>query len=295
MLLFGTPSVSALDVPPCKGRVNDSAGILSPHTRNYLNGALAELERTDSTQVKVLTIISLKGEPLESYSLRVAEKWGIGEKGLDNGVLLLIVQKERKIRIEVGYGLEESLTDLRAGRIIRHVIAPQFKMGRFDRGVMDGVNAIIDTVQGEYQAWDESNESPREPFLIPLGVLGLIAFLILLFVMLKDNFFSPAAAGGILVPGAATFFYDLSMLHTLYLIPVGIIAGLCVAFIRRLFKSKNRHAEYRIEWDTGGGNDESSGSGFNISFGGSSGGGSSGGGSSGGGGGFGGGGASGGW
>jgi uncharacterized protein len=297
LILFVAPQhLYALEVPAQKGRINDTAGMLSSNTRDYLNKALTELERTDTTQVRVLTIASLEGDSLEDFSLRVAERWGIGQKGSDNGVLLLIALKERKIRIEVGYGLEGSLTDLRAGRIIRNVIGPRFKKGRFDQGVMDGVLAVIDTVKGEYQSWDKPDGPTREPYVIPLGVLGFIVFIILLVVMLKDNFFSPAAAGGILAPGVAIFFLNLSMLHILALVPIGFIAGIVVALVQRLFKSKkSRYAEYRMQWGSDDDDDGPTPTIGGISIGGSSSRGSSGGGSSGGGGSFGGGGASGGW
>ena len=99
----------ALEVPPLKGRVNDYAGILSSATTRQLEGILGDLEKTDSTQIAVLTIPSLEGEVLEQFSIKVADQWKIGRADFDNGAILLIALKERKIRIEVGYGLEGSL------------------------------------------------------------------------------------------------------------------------------------------------------------------------------------------
>jgi uncharacterized protein len=150
--ILSTPHLLALDVPPLKGRVNDYAGMLSSYTKQQLDGILRDIEQTDSTQIVVLTIRSLEGEVLEEFSIKVAEQWKIGQKGFDNGAILLIAKKDRKIRIEVGYGLEGSLTDLMAGQIIRNVIMPQFKAGNFDQGVLDGVQAMIGVVRGEYQA-----------------------------------------------------------------------------------------------------------------------------------------------
>jgi uncharacterized protein len=150
--ILSTPHLLALDVPPLKGRVNDYAGMLSSYTKKQLDGILRDIEQTDSTQIVVLTIRSLEGEVLEEFSIKVAEQWKIGQKGFDNGAILLIAKKDRKIRIEVGYGLEGSLTDLMAGRIIHNVIVPQFKAGNFDQGVLDGVQAMIGVVRGEYQA-----------------------------------------------------------------------------------------------------------------------------------------------
>ena len=151
-LLASVRNLWALEVPPLEGRVNDYAHMLSPQTRAQLDSYLADLERTDGTQIVVLTVPSLQGDSMEDFSIHVAEKWGIGQKKNDNGAILLIAKNDRKIRIEVGYGLEGRLTDLMSGRIIRNVIAPQFKMGRFDQGVVDGVAAMVATVKGEYKA-----------------------------------------------------------------------------------------------------------------------------------------------
>ncbi len=118
---------------------------------------LNNFEQEDSTQIVVLTIPSLEGDNLEAFSLHVAEGWQIGQKGLDNGALLLIARDERKLRIETGYGLEGTLTDLVAGRIIRNIILPNFKKGNFNQGVIDGVAAMMAAVKGEFKA----QEVPR--------------------------------------------------------------------------------------------------------------------------------------
>ncbi|MFO7460439.1 MAG: TPM domain-containing protein, partial [Desulfatiglandales bacterium] len=129
----------ALDVPPLRARVNDYAGMLTQGVVRQVDLLLKDLEERDSTQIVVLTVSSLEGEALEDFSMRVAEQWRVGHKGLDNGAILLIAQADRKVRIEVGYGLEGRLTDLQAGRIIRGVIVPEFQAGRFDQGVVRGV------------------------------------------------------------------------------------------------------------------------------------------------------------
>ena len=178
--ILSTPHLLALDAPPLKGRVNDYAGMLSSYTQQQLEGILRDLERTDSTQIVVLTIPSLEGEALEEYSIKVADQWKIGQKGLDNGAVLLIAKKEHDIRIEVGYGLEGSLTDLMAGRIIRNVIVPQFRAGNFDQGALDGVQAMIGVVRGEYQAPEKipSRSSPKvkgtDPFFVGFIALAFI-------------------------------------------------------------------------------------------------------------------------
>src|ERR1700687_2249187 len=154
LVLFSVPA-NALEVPPLRAHVNDYAGILSPGAVQALEQRLSAFEQSDSTQIVVLTIPTLAGENLEEYSIKVAEAWRIGQKGLDNGAILLIAKQENKIRIEVGRGLEGKLTDLVSGRIIRNEMSPRFKGGDFDGGVVAGVTAIMAVVKGEY------TEQPR--------------------------------------------------------------------------------------------------------------------------------------
>ncbi len=143
--------------------------MLSQGTVLKLDQFLQNFEKTDSTQIVVLTVPSLEGEPLEDYSIQVAQAWGIGQKGKDNGALLLIAKKEHKIRIEVGYGLEGRLTDLISGRIVDNVIEPRFKAGDFDGGVVAGVAAMAQAVRGEYKGTGHTGHS-RERH--PLGAAG---------------------------------------------------------------------------------------------------------------------------
>lgn len=150
-LLTGLPGqAAALEVPSLQGRVNDLGHILLPATQQLLEENLARLEQEESTQIVVLTIPSLDGDNLESFALRVFEQWRLGQKEKDNGALLLIAVQDRKIRIEVGYGLEDRLTDLLSGRIIRDEIAPAFRQGDYNQGVINGVGAMIQAVQGAY-------------------------------------------------------------------------------------------------------------------------------------------------
>lgn len=172
-LLFPLSS-QALEPPKASGYVNDRAGLLTAPVRLKLEQFLRQFEETDSTQLVVLTIPSLEGDSLEDFSLRVAESWGIGQKGKDNGALLLIAKQERKVRIEVGYGLEGKLTDLLAGRIIDHEITPRFKNGDFDGGVIAGVASMAEAVRGEYQG---TGTARREKKKNPFGFLSLLLFL----------------------------------------------------------------------------------------------------------------------
>ena len=145
----------ALDVPQLKGYVNDYANMMSASARSKIEADLTAFERSDSTQIVILTIPSLEGEALEDYSIKVAEAWKIGQKGKDNGIIFLVANQERKIRVEVGRGLEGKLTDLMAGRIIDLVVKPRFKRGDFDGGFIAGVHSLIDATRGEFKAQAE--------------------------------------------------------------------------------------------------------------------------------------------
>ncbi|MBF0208173.1 MAG: TPM domain-containing protein [Oligoflexia bacterium] len=175
--LFSKSSIMALEVSALKSPVNDYASILSDDVRKNIEKKLLQLHDLESTQVVVLTVPTLNGENLEEYSIKVVEKWQIGKHKNDNGVLLLIAKEERKVRIEVGRGLEGKLTDLVSGRIIREEIIPYFKQGNYDLGVISGVNAIIDVVKGEYQNERKSNsrEITSNRLLILVGLIfGLL-------------------------------------------------------------------------------------------------------------------------
>jgi uncharacterized protein len=154
-LLISPWTVWALDVPALTGRVVDLAGALPAHDAEQLTDQLKAHEEKTGNQVAVLILPSLEGEPLEEFSHRVATAWKLGRKGTDNGALLLVALKERKLRIEVGYGLEGTLTDLRSAHIIREEIVPRFKAGDIPGGVRAGTDAILKTIEGTYQASDD--------------------------------------------------------------------------------------------------------------------------------------------
>jgi uncharacterized protein len=158
-LLLAASAHGEADVPLLSGRITDNASLLSPETTARLSALLKSHEDSTSNQVAVLTIPSLEGEPIESYSIRVAETWKLGTKEKDNGVLLIVARDDRKVRIEVGRGLEGNLPDITAGRIIRNVMIPHFKTGDYDAGISAGVEAILASLQGSYTAPAEEESS----------------------------------------------------------------------------------------------------------------------------------------
>ncbi len=281
VILLPFRSAYALDVPALKDRVNDYAHLLSPATIAQLDNSLKYFEQQESTQIVVLTVPTLSGDSLDDFSIRVADKWKIGQKGLDNGAILLIAKKERKLRIEVGYGLEGKLTDLVSGRIIRNVILPWFKQGNFDQGVLDGVAAMMAVVKGEYKGKAVHPVRKKSANNLLAAIVPLVIFFSFLGTILNRKQVAAGLVGAVGSPLLGTFFLGFSWATLLVLIIVGFFGGFAASAMQT----------------TGGG--RGGGGGFFLGPGGGFGGGSFGGGGfggfSGGGGGFGGGGASGGW
>jgi uncharacterized protein len=137
----------AQEFPAPQGKVNDFADLLPAVDRAALEQQLADLERDTSAEVAVVTVRSLEGRPLEEYANRLFAEWGIGKKGRDNGVLILVARDDREIRIEVGYGLEGVLPDGLAGTVIRETFVPRFREGQYREGLLEGTARVADIVR----------------------------------------------------------------------------------------------------------------------------------------------------
>ncbi len=174
LCLLGPALLLASEVPFLAGRVNDTANLLSAPTVTELETLLKTHQDSTSNQVVVLTVQSLEGDDIESYAIRVAETWKLGQKGKDNGVLLVVAKDDRKVRIEVGRGLEGDLTDAICSVIIRREILPQFKSGDYDQGVKAGVTAILAAIRGTYTP----DEEPGQAGDIIGGLIGFGIFLV---------------------------------------------------------------------------------------------------------------------
>ena len=147
-LLAAAAPARALDVPFLSGRVVDLADLLPPDAEASLAAKLEALEKETGAQVVVLTVPTLEGDPLEDFSVRVAQTWKLGREGVDDGALLLVAQQERGLRIEVGYGLEPKLTDITSKRILDELVVPRFRAGDFPGGIAAGVDAVAMVVRG---------------------------------------------------------------------------------------------------------------------------------------------------
>ena len=182
--LTATPAAAqgGPELPSLTGRVVDRADLLSPATETALTTKLEALERDTTDQVVVVTVPDLQGREIEDYGYQLGRAWGIGQSGKNNGVILLIARDERRVRIEVGYGLEPVLTDALSALIIHNEILPALREGSFDRGVTNGVEAIDQQLRldpAEAQARAASAERPRSGAPVGAAILIVVVFLFL--------------------------------------------------------------------------------------------------------------------
>ncbi|EOQ95626.1 PF04536 family protein [Leptospira wolbachii serovar Codice str. CDC] len=306
LLFFFPILIQAKDVPTLKARVMDETWTLDPGFVSALERQLKDQESKTSNQIAVLVVPSLDGEVLEEYSIKVAEEWKLGQKKKDNGVLLLIALNDRKLRIEVGYGLEGSLTDVLCHHIIEKEMKPYFKKGDFESGIQNGVNAIIDAINGSYSA------PPPEDYshLGPLSFLGEISegqdeipyqvkIFVSVFVLVLLGIFTYVAANAPYIGWFIYFFlFPFWSIFPAAIHGANIGASVFLTYaigigLYKLYHLLTPHGRRRMKKGIFGGSYRSSGGGRGWSS--SSGGGSRSGGFSGGGGSFGGGGSSGSW
>ena len=269
-------------IPPVKARVTDLTGTLNAQQKGELEARIAAYEARRGSQIAVLMLPTTKPEEIEQYSIRVAQAWKIGRKGVDDGLILIVAKNDRRLRIEVGYGLEGAIPDSVAKRVIDERITPRFRDGDFYGGVRDGVDQLIRLAEGEKlpppQAAAQRHQSP------PVDMVGFVFYAIMFF----------GIAGTILkamfgrVPGSLATGAGLGLIAWLM---IGLGMAVAAALVGFILSFANTGMGRGGNWSSGSGGSWSSGSGG--SWGGSSGGSSSS--SSGGGGSFGGGGSSGSW
>lgn len=186
-------AAASLTFPTLTGRVVDRANLLSPEQEKSIDGKLAELESKTTTQLVVVTLPSLQDHDIADYGYQLGRHWGIGQRGANNGALLIVAPNERKVRIEVGYGLEGTLTDAVTRLIIANAITPRFKAGDFPGGIERGVDDIILALSGgaedfKQRAAEQSrSEDPDIEWFIIL-VLFLGFWLILMISAFRQEF-----------------------------------------------------------------------------------------------------------
>jgi uncharacterized protein len=206
----------AAEVPFLTGRIVDNAEILKPATRSALNDALAAHEQRTGDQIVVLTVPTIGNTSIEQYATQVFDAWKLGTKPKDNGVLIVIVPQDRKMRIEVGYGLEGTLTDVAASRIIRNLMTPQFKAGNYDQGVQDGVRAVLAQLEGA------TNVAPDPTARDANGISWPVRILLGVFVFAMLGLFTGI---GIVTPGFTGWFLYPFLIPFWAMFPLMIIGG----------------------------------------------------------------------
>jgi uncharacterized protein len=275
-------------VPPLSGRVVDQTGTLSGGDIAALTQELKDLEARKGSQVAVLIVPTTQPETIEQYSIRVAEAWKIGRKKIDDGALLVVAKNDRKLRIEVGYGLEGALNDATASRIIEEVITPKFRSGDFAGGISAGIDRIVGVIDGE--PLPAPAPAARRPppsdfayqFLNPLNPFTIIAILLLGGVLRRvfGRLFGSLATGGLI--GLLVWFIFGSLIISAL---ASLVASVFAMFSDTLTAPSSTGRGGSGGWVGGGSGSSWSGGGGSSDSGGFSGGGGS----------FGGGGASGSW
>jgi uncharacterized protein len=292
--MLGLPlRADADNLPSPSGFVNDFAGILSSQTRQDLEQQLTEYERTSSNEIAVATVKSLDGDSIEDLANTTFQQWGVGKKGSDNGVLILVAVDDRKVRIEVGYGLEGALTDTESGIIIRSSITPKFKQGDYDGGIRAGVQDVIDQLGGAPPPQEAGASSVSEHSTMRWGFGEIVTSVVwlLIIVVYLGSFMARTRsiyAGGILglLVGAVI---GLVLTLPLYFVAIPALGlglfGLVLDFILSRTYARSSHPARHRFWSSWGGfyggPSSFGGSGFG-GFGGFGGGSSGGGGASGG-------------
>ncbi len=185
-----TRAQAAPSFPALTGRVVDGAHILSDGTKAALTEKLAALEAKTSRQLVVVTVPSLGGYDISDYGYQLGRAWGIGQKGMNNGALLIVAPTERRVRIEVGYGLEPILTDAFSSVVITTQITPHFKKGDFDGGVTAGVDALVQQLSLETSAAEQKAAAAAQQLQHGnqndgTGIPALIVFLVILFIIFR--------------------------------------------------------------------------------------------------------------
>ncbi|MBM3107729.1 TPM domain-containing protein [Pseudomonas sp. V1] len=178
-LLIVTPLRAEPSFPALTGRVVDNAGLLDGGSRGQLERMLTAHEQATGEQVVVVTVKDLQGLPIEDFGYQLGRHWGIGQKGKDNGALLIVAPAQRKLRIEVGYGLEERLTDAQASVIINGIITPAFRRGEFSLGIVQGTAAILQVLGGNPLAEPSRAQGGGEE-QAPAWAVGLFVLMIIL-------------------------------------------------------------------------------------------------------------------
>ncbi len=271
-VVFLSQALAQQPVPALAARVTDLTGTLSAEQRTTLEQSLAQFEARKGAQIAILMLSTTAPETVEQFAVRVQETWKLGRKGIDDGVLVVVAKQDRRLKIEVGYGLEGVLPDALAKRIIEQDITPQFKQGDFFSGLRAGTDRIMRLIDGEKLPAPATSGpgATRKDFLSENLIFGLVIVLMVSGMMraMFGRFFGAGGAG--LAAGAIGWFAAGGT--------VALVLG-AIAFLFTLFGNAGGGRSSRYGgggYGSGGGGGFSSGGGFSGGGGGSGGGGASG-------------------
>lgn len=278
--LFFVVSASAVSFPKPTGYVNDFAGLYSTGFKNDLENDLSNFEKANGAEIAVATVKSLEGNDIEGYAVELFEDWKIGKKGKDNGLLLLISKDDRKIRIEVGYGLEPYITDGRAGEIIRNLMSPEFKKENYESGTMFAVTQLKkyisdkDIAPMESAGQSVSNDAWGEVFGLGIVVIYILATYLASFLGRTKEIWPGGAIGAVLGGIGGLFFAAFIglLLGVVFLGGLGLLLDFILTKNYQRRKAKGLPTGFFHTWGGFSGGGGSSG-GFGGFGGGSSGGG----------------------
>jgi len=280
IFIFASPVFAYSNPGTPSGYVNDFAGVFSAEQKQNLENKLIQFEKDSSNEITVVTIKNLDGDTIENYAVKLFEDWGIGKAKNDNGVLVLIALDDRKMRIEVGYGLEGALTDAQSYWIINQVMKPAFRENNYYGGIDGAVDKIISATQGEYLPEDEASGDQGSGIGNLENIFWFVAFGFMWLASIlgrSKSWWAGGVLGAIIGIAIGIFkgFLYFGIASMVVLVPLGLLFDFLVS------KSYAKHkAGGVIPWWIGGGRGGSGGFGGG-GFGGFGGGGSGGGGSSG--------------
>ena len=191
-------TAQALTFPTLSGRVVDDGHLLDPATQQQLSQTLAGHEKATGEQVVVVTVPDLQGATIEDFGYQLGRAWGIGQKDQNNGALLIVARDDLKLRIEVGYGLEDRLTDAQSSVIINQIITPAFKAGNFSQGISEGVAAMLQVLGGDplAEASYASGQGDGSDFVAEHPGVVLLLFVLVVLVVAACQFYGICNAGG---------------------------------------------------------------------------------------------------
>ncbi len=252
-MAFGLGTVSALDIPPPPSRtaILDQANIIDDAVEARLSQTLTDYKAKTGNEIAVMTLKSLEGEDDFDYSFRVAQSWGVGSKEANNGALLFVALEDRKVRIQVGRGLEPYLTDLQSNLIIREKITPAFKKSDYTGGITEGVNAMIAVIGGERLSESKSGKSAAERGEVLIyGSFFMFAYLLSFFARSK-SWWAGGVAGAI--PGIILFFTAAALVAFIVL-GLGVIFGLLLDYVlSKNYRARAASGDSTGFWHSGGG------------------------------------------